>query len=421
MNDFVSPQAVAQILTIEGANALPEFRAQRLLRTLQTLRPDLEAVAAHHVYLVACDVAPDAELRERLARLLDRQAPAAATPGTVLLMVAPRLGTVSPWASKATDIARNCCLGVRRIERITEYRLTFKTSWLKKTPAPLSATEFSAIAARLHDRMTQSVFERREQALALFEPREAPPLETVPVLAQGRTALAAANRRFGLALADDEIEYLADAFTRLGRDPTDVELMMFAQANSEHCRHKIFNAAFTIDGQPQAQSLFAMIRHTHALNPQHSVVAYSDNAAVMEGGEIEGFQAKTGFGAERASAPSYQKSSERRDVLMKVETHNHPTAIAPFPGAATGAGGEIRDEGATRTWFQTEGRTVRFFGVQTVARSRRRCIQPPRASGQRARNHDRRAARRGCLQQRVRPAQSAWLFPRVRTGRRVRP
>src|SRR6185437_11434388 len=165
--------------------------------------------------------------------------------------------------------------------------------------------------------------------------------EYVDVLAGGRVALAAANTRFGLALANDEIEYLVDAFKTLGRNPSDVELMMFAQANSEHCRHKIFNASFTIDGVPQERSMFGMIRHTHQLSPQHTVIAYSDNASVMEGSAIERFLAQPD------NASRYMKQSAVHHVLMKVETHNHPTAIAPFPGASTGAGGEIRDEGAT--------------------------------------------------------------------------
>ncbi len=341
-------------LAVPGGPALSAARTRRLLAALRTVRPDLEALSTRHVYLVWCEAPPDAALQARLVDLLQQDAPeqgadaagAADEPGT-LIVVTPRLGTVSPWASKATDIARNCGLAVHRIERITEYRLLPKTGWLKKQPAALTEAETHAAAALVHDRMTESVLGSRAAAFRLFEPLQAPPLETVPVRTQGRSALADANRRFGLALAEDEIDYLVAAFNQLERDPTDVELMMFAQANSEHCRHKIFNAAFTIDGVPQALSLFAMIRHTHALNPQHSVVAYSDNAAVMEGGEIEVFSAKTDPGAGSDCTYSYEKSSEVRHVLMKVETHNHPTAIAPFAGAATGAGGEIRDEGAT--------------------------------------------------------------------------
>ena len=341
-------------LAIPGGPALSAARTRRLLTALRMVRPGLAALSARFVYLVWCDAPPDAALQSRLAELLQQDAPGqgadaadAADAAGTLIVVTPRLGTVSPWASKATDIARNCGLGIHRIERITEYRLLLKAGWLKKQPVALTAAEFHAAAALLHDRMTESVLASSAEAYQLFEPRQAPPLETVPVLKQGHAALADANQRFGLALAEDEIDYLVAAFSKLERDPTDVELMMFAQANSEHCRHKIFNAAFTIDGTPQPLSLFAMIRHTHALHPQHSVVAYSDNAAVMEGGAIEVFSAKTAPGAGADCVCSYQKSSELRHVLMKVETHNHPTAIAPFAGAATGAGGEIRDEGAT--------------------------------------------------------------------------
>ncbi|HRL55331.1 MAG TPA: phosphoribosylformylglycinamidine synthase, partial [Acidovorax temperans] len=263
-----------------------------------------------------------------------------------VLIVTPRLGTLSPWASKATDIARNCGIAIRRVERITEYRISLKTGLLSKTPE-LTAEQLAQVAALLHDRMTESVVADRSAAAALFTELQPAPMEHVDVLAGGRAALEAANTRFGLALADDEIDYLVTAFTGLKRNPTDVELMMFAQANSEHCRHKIFNAEFTIDGVAQAKSLFGMIRNTHQLAPQHTVIAYSDNASVMEGHEVERFVAKMASSAYPSSAHSYQKSSATQHVLMKVETHNHPTAISPFPGASTGAGGEIRDEGAT--------------------------------------------------------------------------
>ncbi|MEN9551141.1 MAG: Phosphoribosylformylglycinamidine synthase, partial [Pseudomonadota bacterium] len=252
------------------------------------------------------------------------------------LCVSPRLGTVSPWASKATDIAHNCGLSVRRIERLVSYRLKFAAD-LHVTQ--LSADVKLALADLLHDRMTESILSHASDALALFNELEAQPLLHVDVLQGGRKALANANQEFGLALAEDEIDYLLSSFQQLGRNPSDVELMMFAQANSEHCRHKIFNAQFTIDGQAQEHSLFGMIRHTHQQNPQHTVVAYSDNASIMTGHEVERFVAKQGG--------AYLKEAALHHVLMKVETHNHPTAISPFPGASTGAGGEIRDEGAT--------------------------------------------------------------------------
>jgi phosphoribosylformylglycinamidine synthase len=262
-----------------------------------------------------------------------------------VFVVSPRLGTVSPWASKATDIARNCGLAVHRVERIVEYRFTLQSALLGKNT--LSAEQRSALASLLHDRMTESLLPHADAAVGLFTPLQAAPMQTVNLSAQGRAALESANTEFGLALDDGEMEYLVDAFTQLGRDPTDVELMMFAQANSEHCRHKIFNASWSIDGQAQDKSLFGMIRNTHALAPRHTVIAYADNASVMEGYPAQVFQAKSAPGQRIDCVSSYEKNSKLMHVLMKVETHNHPTAIAPHPGASTGAGGEIRDEGAT--------------------------------------------------------------------------
>ena len=338
------------IVAIEGGNALSEFRARQLLPALQKVHDRIQGVAARHVHLVLTDEPAGETLRERLAALLaaGEVAPEMAREPADggLFVVTPRLGTVSPWASKATDIAHNCGLAVHRIERIAEWRVAMKQPMLGKK-AVLSDAQWQQVAALLHDRMTESVLPSREQAFALFEKVQAPPMETVPILAEGRSALEDANRRFGLALADDEIDYLVDAFRKVERDPTDVELMMFAQANSEHCRHKIFNASFTIDGAPQDHTLFGMIRHTHQNSPRHTVVAYSDNASVMEGHQIEFFDAKSPECSSAAVLSSYQKHSSLSHVLMKVETHNHPTAISPFAGAATGAGGEIRDEGAT--------------------------------------------------------------------------
>ncbi|MES2184248.1 MAG: phosphoribosylformylglycinamidine synthase [Pseudomonadota bacterium] len=327
----------------DGGNALSDFRARQLLPQLQAVHPRVSAVAARFVHLVVSDSAPDAAGRERLAALLTYGEPYTGTTAGDAIVVAPRFGTVSPWASKATDIAHNCGLPLRRVERIVEYRVTLQAPLLGKK-AVLDDAQRGAIAGLLHDRMTESVVFDRTAAAALFTELPAAPMAQVDVLAGGRAALVAANTRFGLALAEDEIDYLVDAFTGLKRNPTDVELMMFAQANSEHCRHKIFNAQFTIDGAPQDKSLFGMIRNTHQLAPQHTVIAYSDNASVMEGGERETFIATSvGEGA----APRYRKQVALHHVLMKVETHNHPTAISPFPGASTGAGGEIRDEGAT--------------------------------------------------------------------------
>jgi phosphoribosylformylglycinamidine synthase len=229
---------------------------------------------------------------------------------------------------------------------MTEYRVDMKSGLLGGKPE-LSTEQTAQIAALLHDRMTESVFATRAEAEQLFTTLAAQPMEFVDVLGGGRAALETANKQWGLALAEDEIEYLVNAFNDLKRNPTDVELMMFAQANSEHCRHKIFNAKFTIDGVEQEKSLFGMIRNTEACSPQHTVVAYADNASIMEGHEVERFVAKFDAKADAVSAPSYQKQAATNHVLMKVETHNHPTAISPFPGASTGNGGEIRDEGAT--------------------------------------------------------------------------
>ncbi|MCE1250134.1 MAG: phosphoribosylformylglycinamidine synthase, partial [Comamonadaceae bacterium] len=305
-------------ISFAGGNALSTFRAQQLQSALAAIHPKITGVAARFVHLVALDAAPTPAQQERLAALLTYGEPyAGSEDGGVLLVVTPRLGTVSPWASKATDIARNCGLAVHRVERITEYRLTLKTGLLGGQPEVLPE-QLAQIAALLHDRMTESVMPTRTEAEQLFTELQAQPMEFVDVLAGGRAALEKANLQWGLALADDEIDYLVHAFTQLGRNPTDVELMMFAQANSEHCRHKIFNAEFTIDGALQDKSLFGMIRHTEAISPQHTIVAYADNASIMEGSQVERFVAKMGSSADGASATSYQKTSAMHHVLMKV-------------------------------------------------------------------------------------------------------
>ncbi len=337
------------ITLIPGGNALSAFRIQQLLPRLQAIAPAVTGLSAQFEHLVRFASEPTAEQRQQVQALLTYGPPYAAPEGqkaSAELVVAPRLGTVSPWASKATDIAHNCGLPVQRVERVTRYVIGLKTSLLGKA-ASLSETDRAQIAALLHDRMTESVLPNVEAAKALFTELPAEPMRQVDVLQGGKAALDEANTEWGLALAADEIDYLVDNFTKLGRNPTDVELMMFAQANSEHCRHKIFNAQFTIDGVAQDKSLFGMIRHTEQQNPQHTVIAYADNASVMEGHEQLVFDAKSPVGAGQTGAASYQKETALRHVLMKVETHNHPTAISPFPGASTGAGGEIRDEGAT--------------------------------------------------------------------------
>ena len=320
----------------DGGSAFSAFKSQGLLAKLQAVCPEIQSFTAHHIYLLATEQPLATADHQRMAQLLDVQSsPSAAAAAGVSCVVSPRMGTVSPWASKATDIARNCGFKLRRLERLTEFHL----QGLKPS---LSASVTSALQALLHDRMTESVWPNRQDAQSLLTSLPAQPLAFVDVKQGGRAALVKANTDEGLALADDEIDYLLQAFKQLDRNPSDAELMMFAQANSEHCRHKIFNAEFIVDGQAQSHSLFGMIRNTHQLNPQHTVVAYADNAAVMKGHRVETFSAPlTGF------MPRYDKGQGVQHVLMKVETHNHPTAISPYPGASTGAGGEIRDEGAT--------------------------------------------------------------------------
>ncbi|WP_422015497.1 phosphoribosylformylglycinamidine synthase [Roseateles sp.] len=324
----------------EGGNALSTFRAQALLARLQQVNERISGVSARAVHWVWTDEAMAGAARERFEALLTYGEPADTAATGDLVVVAPRFGTVSPWASKATDIARNCGLSLKRVERVVEYRVVLKSGLLGGTKH-LSEAELQACAELLHDRMTESVCFSRDDTAHLFDERTAEPLAHVDVLGAGRAALEKANVQFGLALSADEIDYLDANFKKLGRNPSDVELMMFAQANSEHCRHKIFNASFTVDGQAQPLSLFGMIRNTEKLNPQHTVIAYSDNAAVMEGHAIQRWMAADAPGS------AYTARAEQAQVLMKVETHNHPTAISPFPGASTGAGGEIRDEGAT--------------------------------------------------------------------------
>ncbi|MFZ9551799.1 MAG: phosphoribosylformylglycinamidine synthase, partial [Hylemonella sp.] len=278
------------LCNFEGGSALSHFRAQQLLPRLQAISKNIHAIAARYVHLAAFDQQPSTELQQKMAKLLDYGEPYSGPSVGVLLVVAPRLGTVSPWASKASDIAHNCGLAVHRVERIVEYRLTLSSRLLGR--AELSVQEHDQLAALLHDRMTESVLATRDAAQALFTDLHAAPMDHVDVLAGGRAALERANLAWGLALAEDEVDYLVKAFKDLKRNPTDVELMMFAQANSEHCRHKIFNADFTIDGVRQPRSMFGMIRNTHQLSPQHTVVAYSDNASIMEGGSIERFVAR---------------------------------------------------------------------------------------------------------------------------------
>jgi phosphoribosylformylglycinamidine synthase len=335
---------MSHFLCFTGASALSDFRRSRLLDALRSIESGIVEVRARYVFFVDSHAPLSDDETARLARLL-RDGPQADGDAAahVRLLVIPRLGTISPWASKATDIAHNCGLdAVHRIERGTEYDITLKTGLggLLGAKKSLGAQVYPAVAAALADRMTETVVAGRDEARRLFETLPGKPLTTVDISGQGRPALVHANATLGLALADDEIDYLVEAFTALERNPTDVELLMFAQANSEHCRHKIFNANWTIDGEPQDQTLFGMIRNTHRASPQGTIVAYSDNAAVMEGEQAERWHPA-------GDDQRYVRRGERVHTLMKVETHNHPTAISPFAGAATGAGGEIRDEGAT--------------------------------------------------------------------------
>jgi phosphoribosylformylglycinamidine synthase len=321
------------MLTLTGPPAATAFRLQQLRGELGSLASTISDVGVHFEHFVNLErPLTDSEQRV-LAALLDYGGgPAQVAPGRQRLYVVPRLGTISPWASKATDIAKLCSLPVRRIERGRVVALAVRSV--------LTDAERRRIAPLLHDRMTETLLTELPKQELLFAEHEPRPVRTVDVLVGGRTALERANTEFGLALSGDEIEYLAAQFAALKRNPTDVELMMFAQANSEHCRHKIFNADWIIDGERAPKSLFAMIRNTHARSPNGVLSAYKDNAAVVAGAAARWFWPDPATGV-------YGYSEEPAHLVMKVETHNHPTAISPFPGAATGSGGEIRDEGAT--------------------------------------------------------------------------
>ncbi|PPD46290.1 MAG: phosphoribosylformylglycinamidine synthase [Methylobacter sp.] len=317
------------MLKIPGTSALSGFRIKQLLAKLQALEPAISDLSARFAHFVDVDGDLNGSELAILNSLLayGPEQTVADKPGERLLVI-PRSGTQSPWSSKATEIAQRCGLSsVKRIERGIEYTVASSAA----LPEP--------VASLLHDRMTQSVV-YGDTAPDLFSHHAPKPLQTVAVIEQGRDALEQANSYLGLALSADEIDYLTASFQDLGRNPTDVELMMFAQANSEHCRHKIFNADWTIDGVEQAKSLFSMIRNTKDKAPDGILSAYSDNAAVVTGSTTHVFLRDPHTGA-------YGYTEEPAHLLMKVETHNHPTAISPFPGAATGSGGEIRDEGAT--------------------------------------------------------------------------
>lgn len=322
------------MITLLGSSALSESKSQKLLEKIQQTSPHIEAIAGRFIHFAEVDGELDEQQNQILNRILT-YGPTASIENydDLFILVTPRIGTISPWSSKASDIAHNCGLNqITRLERGIAYSL--------KTSQSINDEEYAQIADCLHDRMTETVMKELKAADALFSHHTPQPLKQVDILSGGREALVSANSELGLALAEDEIDYLVDNFKQLKRNPTDVELMMFAQANSEHCRHKIFNADWIIDGEAQEKSLFAMIRNTYQNYSEGVLSAYKDNSAVIRGFPSQRFYPISSNG-------EYASHEEQIDILMKVETHNHPTAISPFPGAATGSGGEIRDEGAT--------------------------------------------------------------------------
>lgn len=318
---------------LRGSPALSAFRITRLLALFAEKQLPVTDIYAEYMHFAELSAPLSGSEQGKLSSLL-KYGPSLAEhePFGKLILVTPRPGTISPWSSKATDIAHNCGLTqVKRIERGVAYYIQADS---------LTHEQWDLVISLLHDRMMETVFASFEQAEALFVQHQPAPMKVIDIIEGGRLALDTANKEMGLALADDEIDYLLEAFTGLKRNPTDVELYMFAQANSEHCRHKIFNADWIIDGETQPKSLFKMIKNTFEKNPDHVLSAYKDNAAVMEGSSVGRFFPEP-------DGRTYRYHQEDAHILMKVETHNHPTAISPWPGAATGSGGEIRDEGAT--------------------------------------------------------------------------
>ncbi|MDO9950752.1 phosphoribosylformylglycinamidine synthase [Glaesserella parasuis] len=321
------------VQTFRGSPALSDFRLNQLQQKFEQHQLPVKSVYAEYLHFVELNRPLVADETKKIQELL-HYGPTFAEhePTGFCLIVTPRIGTISSWSSKATDIAHNCGLSaVNRIERGLAYYFEFEQA--------LNEAELATLKGLLHDRMLETVLTDENQASQLFAQHEPKPFTTVDILNGGRKALEVANVELGLALAEDEIDYLVEKFTALNRNPHDIELYMFAQANSEHCRHKIFNADWTIDGEKQEKSLFKMIKNTFEKTPDYVLSAYKDNAAVMEGSKVgRWFPDQDG---------QYRYHQEDAHILMKVETHNHPTAISPFPGAATGSGGEIRDEGAT--------------------------------------------------------------------------
>jgi phosphoribosylformylglycinamidine synthase len=325
----------AHFLSLRGSAALSQFRLDKLNATLKTSAPSIQHIYAEFMHFAFSQESLNANKQKTLAQILT-YGPSNQTesPDGELFLVIPRIGTISPWASRATDIANNCGLdSLLRLERGVAYYVTTNDG---KT---LSQQERTTLIAAIQDRMTETIINDLQSAEQLYHHSDPKPLNSIDILGGGKTALEVANNNMGLALSSDEVDYLVENYIKMDRNPTDVELMMFAQANSEHCRHKIFNADWVIDGEQQEISLFGMIRNTHRLNPGHTVVAYSDNSSIVAGQKTKRFYPTVDN--------VYGSVEGEMNYLMKVETHNHPTAISPFAGAATGAGGEIRDEGAT--------------------------------------------------------------------------
>ncbi len=327
------------MLSLRGSVAVSPFRLEKILKALKQSAPAITHISTEFWHFVWTNETLSALQKNSLEQILTYGPKTTLeAPNGELFLVIPRIGTISPWSSRATDIAKHCGLEtVERIERGIAYYVSTKNGQV------LTDAEKTAVKVLIHDRMTETVIQKFEDAGRLLHKAEPTPLSAVNILVGGKQALNNANVELGLALSPDEVDYLFDNFTRIGRNPTDVELMMFAQANSEHCRHKIFNADWVIDGEAQAQSLFGMIRNTHKLHPGKTVVAYSDNSSIVSTGK-KGEKTKRFYPTKEGA---YGFVEEETYYLMKVETHNHPTAISPFAGAATGAGGEIRDEGAT--------------------------------------------------------------------------
>lgn len=320
------------MLKLRGANALTNFRREKLLKSIKQKVPGVLDLQAEYLHFIDLNKPLTKKQSTILKRLLEYGHHLESRPKGKLFLVTPRFGTISPWSSKATDIVHNCGLvNVSRVERGTAFYIVANSS--------LSKAQIEVIGNLIHDRMTQTVVNSLQEVKKLFIQNKPRPCEVIDVLQKGKKALLQANANLGLALATDEVDYLAESFMNLKRNPTDVELMMFAQANSEHCRHKIFNADWVVDGVDQKETLFQMIKNTYKKNKRNVLSAYSDNAAVIRGTKAKRFFADTKY-------HSYGYTDENIDILIKVETHNHPTAIAPFPGAATGSGGEIRDEAA---------------------------------------------------------------------------